>query len=80
MARSVDLSSRATEGTLTVLAFAKDVPCPVPIAIDGEVRPGSGEVMLQWIHPLPVDVEAMVPPRAERFDRVDVVNSEGDPA
>jgi hypothetical protein len=38
--------------------------------------------MLQWIHPLPVDVEALVPLRDERFDPVQQQNSEpdGDPA
>ena len=82
MGRSLDISTRTTEATLMVLGFAEDVPCPVPIAIDGEIRAGSGDVMLQWIHPLPVDVEALVPLRDERFDPEDEQDSEtdGDPA
>ena len=65
-----------------VMGFAEDVPCPVPIAIDGDIRSGSGVVMLQWIHPLPIDVEALVPLRDQRFDPEDQDQTEtdGDPA
>ena len=82
MGRSLDISTRTTEPSLIALGFAENVPCPVPIAIDEEPRTGNGDVMLQWIHPLPVDVEALVPLRDERFDPVQEQNSEpdGDPA
>ena len=84
MGRSIDISTRTTEATLMVMGFAEDVPCPVPIAIDGEPRTGSGDVMLQWIHPLPTDVEALVPLRDERFELEDqdeqTQNPDGDPA
>ena len=68
LARSIDISRRLAEPNLVILAFADQAPCPVPITIDGEPRTGTGLVLLQWIHPLPVDVEAMVPARDEQFD------------
>ena len=68
LARSIDISRRLAEPNLVILAFADQSPCPVPITIDGETKPGEGLVLLQWIHPLPVDVEAMVPDRDEQFD------------
>ncbi|MCP4836216.1 MAG: hypothetical protein GY895_15790 [Phycisphaera sp.] len=77
MGRSIDVSTRTTESTLLVLGFAENVPCPVPITVDGERRTGNGDVMLQWIHPLPIDVEAMVPPRDQRFDPRE--ETDGDP-
>ena len=82
MGRSIDRSSRTIEANLMVMGFAEDVPCPVPIAIDGDIRSGSGVVMLQWIHPLPIDVEALVPLRDQRFDPEDQDQTEtdGDPA
>ena len=68
LARSIDLSRRLVEPNLVIMAFAYDAPCPVPITINGELQAGEGIVMLQWIHPLPVDVDLMVPERDEQFD------------
>jgi hypothetical protein len=49
---SIDQTRRFGEACLLVVAFADNVPCPLPITVDGE-RPASiGRVMLQWIHPL----------------------------
>ncbi|MEE2972900.1 MAG: hypothetical protein VX672_07230, partial [Planctomycetota bacterium] len=67
MARGMDLSRRLTEPNLVLLATAAETPNPIPVEIEGEDRPGTGLVLLQWIHPLPVDVERLVPQRAERF-------------
>jgi hypothetical protein len=48
----IDRSRFFTEPTLMVVAFANNVPSPVPMSIDGRTPTSSGKVMLQWIHPL----------------------------
>lgn len=52
LGQAIDQTRHFSEGCLLVFAFAKDVPCPVPISIDGENPRSEGRVMLQWIHPL----------------------------
>ena len=71
LGRGLDLSRHLSEPSLVVIALASSAPCPVPIAVDGEELPGEGDVLLQWIHPLPVDVDWLVPPRPTWFDRPD---------
>ncbi|MCH2162183.1 MAG: hypothetical protein MK085_09965 [Phycisphaerales bacterium] len=64
LGRSIDLSRHFGEPGLVVIAFADDVPNPVPISIDGREGSSVGRVMLHWLHPLrsakiEEDVEAL---------------------
>ena len=64
LGRNFDLSRHFSEPCLLVIAFAEDVPNPVPISIDGREGSSEGRVMLHWLHPLPSaniveDVEAL---------------------
>ncbi len=72
LGRKIDLSCHLGESNLIILAFAEEAPCPVPISIDGERVDGAGTVLLQWVHPLPVNVDQLVPPRQDFFDDEDV--------
>ncbi len=67
LGRNLDLSRALSEPCVVILAIAKDAPCPVPINIDGELVEGDGTVLLQWVHPLPSDVDLLVPPRPDVF-------------
>jgi hypothetical protein len=67
LGRNLDLSRALSEPCVVILAIAKDAPCPVPISIDGELVEGDGTVLLQWVHPLPSDVDLLVPPRPDIF-------------
>ncbi len=78
LGRSLDLSRDLSEPCLVVLGLAEDAPCPVPISIDGEPAEGPGLVLLQWVHPLPSDVQLLVPPRPEIFDLDETNPSDGD--
>ena len=52
LGRDIDRSRFFTESSLMIVAFANEVPSPVPMTIDGRIPSSSGRVMLQWIHPL----------------------------
>lgn len=67
LGRDLDLSQQVAEPSLLVLARAAGVPCPVPISVDGRELPGEGTVLLQWVHPLPAELEWLVPPRPDGF-------------
>lgn len=78
LAYAIDRSRWLGEACLIVVAFAENVPCPLPITVDGETPQSNGRVMVQWIHPLQSatideDVEAIAagafwPPRAQPED------------
>jgi hypothetical protein len=78
LAYSIDRSRWLGEACLIVVAFAENVPCPLPLTIDGETPKSDGRVMVQWIHPLQSatieeDVEAISagafwPPRVQPED------------
>ena len=42
---------------------------PNTIELNGETEAGTGTVLLQWLHPLPVDIDRLVPPRPRWFDQ-----------
>ena len=69
LGRDLDVSHRLSEPTILILAFADAVPSPIPIEIDGEDQGGVGTVLLQWLHPLPIEIDQMVPRRPKWFDR-----------
>ncbi len=71
LGQELDLSRHLSEPMLLVLAFADDVPNPIPISIDDDEIGGVGTVLLQWLHPLPIDVDRLVPARPKWFDRLD---------
>lgn len=71
LGQELDLSRHLSEPMLLVLAFADNVPNPIPISIDGDDIGGVGTVLLQWLHPLPIDVDRLVPARPKWFDRLD---------
>lgn len=69
LGRDLDLSHRLGEPVVAVLGFADGVPSPIPIELNGETEAGTGTVLLQWLHPLPVDIDRLVPPRPRWFDQ-----------
>lgn len=60
-----DLSRWMTQPCIIIIGRLEDVPCPVPITVDGRPLPAGGRsnrgsVLVRWIYPLPANPPAFI--------------------